>query len=98
MTLDRHIESTAGVCGGQPRIAGRRITVASIAVAHEMLGQTADEIASAHELSLADVHAALAYYFDHKAEMDEAIVRDREFVAQLQAALPSKVAAHLNRP
>ena len=43
-TVSQHIAITPGVCGGKPRIAGRRITVANIAIWHERLGRSADEI------------------------------------------------------
>src|SRR5262245_8430602 len=69
-TLDQHIEITPGIAGGKPRIAGHRITVQDIVVWHEWMGRSADEIAAEYNLTLADVYAALAYYFDHRAEMD----------------------------
>jgi uncharacterized protein (DUF433 family) len=47
-------------------VAGTDIKVAQIASEHEHLGMTPDEIVEAHpHLNLADVHAALSYYFDH---------------------------------
>ena len=72
-TLDQHIEMMPGVPGGMPRIAGRPITVQKIAILHEWMGMRAIEIASENDLALADVHAALAYYFDHQVEIDQAI-------------------------
>lgn len=72
-TLDRHIEITPGVCGGKPRIAGHRITVQNVAIWHERLGRGADEIAADYDLTLAEVYAALAYYFDHREEIDASI-------------------------
>lgn len=36
---------------------------------------------------MADVHAALAYYFDHQAEIDADIRRDYETIAQVRARL-----------
>ena len=93
--LDRHIEMTAGVAGGKPRIAGHRITVQNIVVWHEHLGQSADEIAEAHDLSLADVYAALAYYFDFRLEIDASIRNDEAFVAALRQQQPSRLRAKL---
>ena len=61
--VDRHIEMTPDVVGGRPRIAGRRITVQNIAIWHEYMGLSADEIGAEYDLSLAQVYAALAYYF-----------------------------------
>jgi hypothetical protein len=42
--LDDHIKITPGIAGGKPRIAGRRITVQNIAILHERMGRSADEI------------------------------------------------------
>lgn len=91
VTLDQHIEMTPGVAGGKPRIARRRITVQDIAIWHERLGQTVDEIAAEHDLSLSDVHAALAYYFDHQANIDQSIAEGDAFVASLRRRIPSKL-------
>lgn len=44
--LDDHIEITPGMAGGKPRIAGRQITVQNIAIWHELMGKSADEIAT----------------------------------------------------
>ena len=68
-TLDQHIETRPDIAGGKPRIAGHRITVRDIVLWHERLGKSVDEIASDYGLTLADVHAALAYYFDHRADI-----------------------------
>lgn len=72
-TLDQHIEITPGVAGGKPRIAGHRITVQDIVVWHQRMGKSADQIAVEHGLTIADVYAALAYYFDHSEEIDESL-------------------------
>jgi uncharacterized protein (DUF433 family) len=90
-TLDQHIEITPGICGGKPRIAGHRSTVQNIAIWHERLGQTADDIAAEHELTLADIHAALAFYFDHRAEIDQSIAEGEAFAEALRQRTPSKV-------
>jgi uncharacterized protein (DUF433 family) len=94
-TLDEHIECTPGIAGGKPRIAGHRVTVQNVAIWHDRLGRSADEIAAEHDLTLADVHAALAYYFDHRAEMDQAIAADEAFAEALRQHVPSKVAGKL---
>ena len=91
ISLDEHIESTPGVVGGRPRIAGHRITVQKIVVWHERLGLSADEIVAEYGLTLADVYAALAYYYDHRAELDEAIRSDESYVAELRRRTPSKL-------
>jgi uncharacterized protein (DUF433 family) len=68
--IAEHIVATSGICGGKPRIAGHRITVQNIVIWHEVAGRTPDEIVAEHPgITLADVHAALAYYWDHVAEI-----------------------------
>ncbi len=90
-SLDRHIETTPGVAGGKPRVAGHRITVEDIGIWHERLGRSADEIAADYDLSLADVHAALAYYFDHREEIDRSLREASATVEALRGQTPSKV-------
>ena len=90
--IAEHIEQTPGIAGGKPRIKGHRITVEDVAVWHERMGRSVEEIASEYGLSLADVYAALAYYFDHREEV-EATMRDGEaFVEAFRAETPSKLA------
>jgi uncharacterized protein (DUF433 family) len=86
-----HIESTPGVAGGRPRIAGHRITVQNIVIWHERMGLSADEIATTHGLTLADVYAALTYYYDHRTQRDEAMKVDETLVAELSSQTPSKL-------
>src|SRR5947209_5546055 len=88
-TIASHIEVTPGVAGGKPRIAGHRITVQNIVIWHERLGLSADEIATEYGLSLADVYAALAHYYDHREEIDRSIWEDEEFIAELRRRTPS---------
>ncbi len=88
--LQEHIQITPGVCGGKPRIAGHRIRVQDIVVWHEKLGMSPDEIASEHPtLTLGDVYAALAYYFDHRKEIEQDIQDDRAFVEAFRRHNPS---------
>lgn len=95
--LETHIAITPDVAGGKPRIAGHRITVQNIAIWHERLGRTADEISAEYNLTLAEVYAALAYYFDHRAEIDEQIKADEAFAmalrTQTQSSLQMKLKA-----
>ena len=87
--LEHHIVLTPGTCGGKPRIAGRRITVQNIVIWHERMGMTADEISAEYDLPLADVYAALTYYFDHREATDQAIADDAAFVEALREQTPT---------
>jgi uncharacterized protein (DUF433 family) len=96
ITLDSHIAITPGTCGGKPRIAGHRIRVQDVVVWHDRMGQSADEIVSHFpKLSLADVYAALAYYHDHREEIDGQMAADEKFVEEMRRVYPSKVKAKL---
>ena len=91
-----HIEITPGICGGRPRIAGHRIRVHDIALWHDFQGQSPEEIVGRFpQLTLADVYSALAYYFDHRPEIQAEIQADRQFAEKLKAATPSKLATKL---
>lgn len=88
-SIDRHIEHSADIAGGKPRVAGHRITVQDIVIWHQRMGKTVDEICAAYDLGPADVHAALAYYFDNRQAIDAAIEETDAFVKTVRAASPS---------
>jgi uncharacterized protein (DUF433 family) len=86
-----HIERDAR---GEPIIVGTRIKVRLIALDEMAHGWTAEEIQQHHpDLTLGQVHSALAFYHDHKEEMDRDIAERHERVETLRAAqraLPGK--------
>jgi len=90
-SLDQRIVRTPDICGGKPRIAGHRITVQNIAIWHDRLGWSADEIASEYDLELADIYAALAYYFAHREEINQSIREGKVFVEEMRRKTPSKL-------
>src|SRR5258708_39279188 len=64
-------------------------TTKVIQVALDKIGQgwDADEIHSQYPyLSLAQIHAALSFYYDHQTELDAEIERDHQVVEQLRAS------------
>jgi uncharacterized protein (DUF433 family) len=68
---------------GQPRayIAGTRVRVQDIYAMAELQGLAPDQIVAAlPHLTLAQVHTALAYYFDHREAIVEEVRQDQEFV------------------
>jgi uncharacterized protein (DUF433 family) len=88
--IAEHIEITPGVCGGKPHISGHRIRVQDIVIWHEMMGWSADEIIYHYpSLTLADVYAALAYYYDNLAEIREEIHETEKFALELAQKMPS---------
>jgi len=79
-----HIEETpegvAYVSGTQTKV----IEIAPDRIAHHW---DADEIQRQHRhLSLGQIYAALAYYFDHQRELDEQIEEQVRSVSQSRAA------------
>ena len=59
---------------------------------------TPDEIVSQFPaITLADVHSALAYYFDHVQEIQEEIRADREYAEQMRERYPSLVKEKLRQ-
>lgn len=90
--ITEHIEITAGVCGGKPRIAGHRIKVQHVVLWHEQMGMSLDQILAEHpRLTLADLHAALAYDHDHRAEIDEDLRAEEQFGRVLADREPSLI-------
>jgi uncharacterized protein (DUF433 family) len=78
-----------GYCGGKPHIAGHRVKVQHIAVWHERMGMTPEEIVATYPtLTLAAVYAALAYYHAHRCEIDADIEADERFVADIRPVFP----------
>lgn len=58
------------IAGGQAVVAGTRISVAVLVLAHR-LGMELDELLVQYpSLTPADLHAALLYYLDHVEEID----------------------------
>jgi uncharacterized protein (DUF433 family) len=97
-SIREHIVMTPGVCGGKPRIAGHRIRVQDIAVWHESRGLTPEEMVVHYpHISLADIHAALAYYFDHRAEIRQDIEAGRADAEALAAQTPSPLEEKLGK-
>jgi hypothetical protein len=47
-------------------------------------------------ISLADVHAALAYYFDNRQEIDHELVSDEKAAKELLSKHPSKIPGKLS--
>lgn len=60
---------------GVAYVAGTRFKVRFVAAERTAAGLTPEEIVAAHPdaLTLAQVHAALSYYYDHQAAMDAEI-------------------------
>ncbi len=76
---------------GVPVLSGTRTKVVEIAVEHVAYGWDAQELHQQHpHLSLGQIHSALAYYYDHKAEMDADIDRRRNRAERIKAELDQR--------
>lgn len=74
------IATNPNIRSGRPIIKGTTIMVEDIAVDSIYHQQTPVEIAESLRLTLPQVHAALAYYYLHKEEIDASIKRGMELI------------------
>ena len=82
----QHIAIAPGVCGGKPCIAGTRIRVQDIVLRTEA-GESPDAIRAAFpHITLADVHAALAYYHDYRELIDQQIREADELIKRMSSS------------
>jgi uncharacterized protein (DUF433 family) len=73
---------------GKPIISGTRTKVVMIAIDKVAWGWDADQIHRQYpHLTLGQIHSALAYYYDHKEEMDRAIEESARFADEMRASL-----------
>jgi uncharacterized protein (DUF433 family)/antitoxin (DNA-binding transcriptional repressor) of toxin-antitoxin stability system len=69
----RYVTRVPGICGGRPIIRGTRVPVKAI-VGYHKLGLSAEEVATAlPNLTLAQIHETLSYYYDHVDEIEQDI-------------------------
>ncbi|MHB8625629.1 MAG: DUF433 domain-containing protein [Aggregatilineales bacterium] len=72
-----HIVSDPEKRGGRPRIRNTGITVKDV-VYYTKAGNSVEYIASAINLTPAQIHAALSYYYDHQEEIEADMRIDQE--------------------
>jgi len=81
---------------GEPTIDGSSITVRTV-IERTRLGDTPEQIVEAYPvLTLAQVHDALAYYYDHPGEIEEYIQENREALWRMKQQLDTVVIATLH--
>jgi len=70
---------------GIPWIEGANTKVVELVAEVKAYGWSPEELAYQHpHLSLAQVHSALAYYWDHREEVDADLKRRQELVERIQ--------------
>jgi len=79
--IGKMISKRPGALGGRPCIAGTGVSVMRIAGWHNQ-GWIPEEIARRVGITLAEVHAALAYYFANSDEIDADIADEQAAYAR----------------
>ncbi len=75
------ISTNPDMRGGRPCLAGTGIEVGAIVMEHLFQSRDPGQIAADYQVPLAQIYAALAYYYEHKDEMD-AVIRERSHLAE----------------
>ncbi len=76
---------------GVLRVGVSRVTLDTL-VHHYRDGASAEEIALRFEsLELPDIHAAIAYYLNHRAELDEYLAERAERAAELRGKIETRL-------
>jgi uncharacterized protein (DUF433 family) len=80
-----------------PMIAGTTMKVIELVLDHLAYGWSPEELHFQHPyLTMGQIHSALAYYWDHKTELDQDIERRLQFIDQVQqTARPPVLAERL---
>lgn len=74
-----HVASDPKICGGSPVISGTRFPVRSVVTYVLRHGLTPEELVARFDhLTLAQIHDALAYYYDNREEIDRDIAGNSE--------------------
>ncbi len=79
-----HIVKEPGYCGGKAAIDDTRVRVNNVAWLAKQ-GATPEQVLDHYpDLTLAQVHAALAYYYDNKGEIEAELAREDEAEANFE--------------
>lgn len=80
--IHSHITKIPGVCGGKATIDGKRIRVMDIVYLHKW-GYAAEKMLDVYDtINLAQVYAALSYYYEHPEEIETQMKEDEEWDAR----------------
>jgi|SRR6266850_5808597 uncharacterized protein (DUF433 family) len=78
-----------------PIISGTNLKVVELVLDHLAYGWSPEELHFQHPtLSMGQIHSALAYYWDHKAEIDQDIERRLQLVDHFQQTTPESPLAN----
>ncbi len=79
-----YVSQTPGICGGRPVIEGTRIPVKTLVRYYRMRYTVTEILEGFPDLTAAQLHDALSYYYDHQAEMDADMEADELPAIQAQ--------------
>ncbi|MEG4171934.1 MULTISPECIES: DUF433 domain-containing protein [unclassified Microcoleus] len=79
------VVSTPETCGGRPRIAGTRISIAQIAVWHQQGMSPEAILEEISYLNLAQIYAALSYYHANRNEIEADLAAELAEYERLEA-------------
>lgn len=83
---------------GVPVLTGTTMKVVELVMAQKAYGWSPEELHFQHpDLPLAQIHAALAYYWDHRADLDRDIDRRSRFVEEEAERESASNAARIER-
>lgn len=93
-----HIVKRPEYCGGQAAIDNTRIRVNNVVFVHKQ-GKTPNEIVADYpDLSLAQIHAALTYYYDHKEGIEAEFAETERVFQQMDRDWKEHVTRHGGNP
>lgn len=77
-TVYPHIVKVRGYCGGKATIDDTRVRVIDVVVLHKEGASPAEILLDYPDLTLAQVHAALTYFYDHPGEIEATLALDEQ--------------------
>jgi uncharacterized protein (DUF433 family) len=87
-TIETRYEHIVLVETKVPYIAGTTMKVIELVLEQEAYGWSPEELHFQHPyLSLGQIHSALAYYWDHKAELDQDITQRQARIEELRRTM-----------
>ena len=90
-----HVTKAPGVCGGKACIDGTRIRVNNVVFLHKDGANDARIREAYADLTPAQIHAALAYYYDNPEEIENEFRKDEAWAQWAEANLPSLIPREL---
>ncbi len=79
-----HIVKEPGYCGGKAAIDNTRVRVNNVVWLHKQGRTPAQILESYPDLNLAQVHAALTYYYDHVEEIEAEFAHEDDAEANFE--------------